>query len=440
MVRSARWFNPRFRDLFMNQIPKDIVIVGGGAAGYFAAINAAYHCPLHNYTILEASDNSLGKLKISGGGRCNITHSCFDPKLLVQGYPRGAKELRGAFSRFQPSDLIRWFQERGVALKTEGDGRIFPSSDRSETIIECLNQEACKMGIKIRERARVTRIIKRDQGFELEIHGAKSVTADRVLVATGGGISGHSLAEGVGHTIEPPAPSLFTFAIKHPLLSGMMGQSFSKVSLELIVRPKGEIRGKSAPKRGFRYHRQGPMIITHWGLSGPAILWLSAFGAQTLQKCAYKGELKVNFCPEYREEEMESHLRSIKKRLPKRLCTNEAPGGLSRRFWQRLLDIADCPKGILWGGLSDKALKRIAFFICSSTFQITGKGEYKDEFVTCGGVRLNEVEFKTMESRIVPGLFFAGELLDVDGVTGGFNFQNAWTTGWIAGSHIGKLD
>lgn len=413
---------------------RQIAVVGGGAAGFFAAITAAEASPDCAVTIYEATSHLLAKVKVSGGGRCNVTHACFEPRELIKRYPRGGRELLGAFSRWQPRDTVEWFQARGVTLKTEADGRMFPVTDSSQTIVDCLLAAAREAGVAIRLNCGVKTVERgvpdalsepnasggRVPPFGLQLTTGETVVADRVLLAAGGNRSnaGFTIAAGFGHTIEPPVPSLFTFNIKDPRLDGLAG-----VTVEEAV----------TAVAGQKLQERGPVLVTHWGLSGPGILKLSAWGARTLHDLGYKFTLRVNWAPKFNPETARAALEQARAANAKKQLTTWCPLGLPLRLWERLVAAAGFAPEAIWAGAGNTALRALATQVCEAEFAVDGKSTFKDEFVTCGGVRLSEVDFKTMESRLVPGLHFAGEFLDVDGITGGFNFQNAWTTGRLAG-------
>jgi predicted Rossmann fold flavoprotein len=414
----------------------NIAIVGGGAAGFFAAITAAEASADSVVTLYEATAHLLAKVKVSGGGRCNVTHACFEPRELVKRYPRGARELLGAFSRWQPRDTVEWFELRGVKLKTEEDGRMFPVTDSSQTIVDCLMGAARKAGVVIRTNCGVKVVERVDpraladgtnalgstrSAFKLSLTTGETVLCDRLLLAAGGNRSnaGFSIAAQFGHTIETPVPSLFTFNIKDPRLDGLAGVSVEEAATEVV--------GQKQLKE------RGPVLVTHWGLSGPGILKLSAWGARTLSDCGYKFTLRVNWAPKYNTETARAALEQARAVNPKKQITTWCPLGLPSRLWEKLVAAAGLAPDAIWTGIGNAALRALAAQVCEAEFAVDGKSTFKEEFVTCGGVRLGEVDFKTMESRLVPGLYFAGEFLDVDGITGGFNFQNAWTTGRLAG-------
>ncbi|MGF1514778.1 MAG: NAD(P)/FAD-dependent oxidoreductase [Elainellaceae cyanobacterium] len=408
-----------------------VVVIGGGAAGFFAAIACAEAHSDAQVTLLEAGRRCLSKVAISGGGRCNVTHACFDPARLITYYPRGGKALRGAFSRFQPQDTVRWFSDRGVALKTEADGRMFPVTDDSGTIMDCLQRAARRAGVMVHTGAAVSALARRDghgpapkgHRFHIELKSGERV-ADRVILATGSSARGQALARSLGHCIEPPVPSLFTLNIRESALNALAGVAVDPVRIQLRL-----AEGKSLKQTG-------PLLLTHWGVSGPAVLRLSAWGARHLHGCGYRAELRVNWLPTDTEEQVRQVLLDAKRETPKRTLMATPPAlaqRLPRRLWGYLLARAGVAPQTQWAQLPKAGLQQLVHELTQGEFAVAGKGVFKDEFVTCGGVRLSEVAFKTMESRCCPGLYFAGEVLDIDGITGGFNFQSAWTTGWLAG-------
>lgn len=402
---------------------KSIVIIGGGAAGYFAAIAAAEANPQARVSILERSANVLSKVRISGGGRCNVTHACFDPATLVGYYPRGSRELRGPFTRFQPRNTMQWFESRGISLKIEPDGRVFPTSDNSATIVNGLIDAAQQAGVQVWGNINVRAITKTDDGrFSIHIDSAPhlEVDADCVLLATGGSAQGHAWAKALGHTIVPPVPSLFTFNVQDARLHDLAGVSVERCAIQLQD-PTSETHS-------------GPVLVTHWGMSGPAVLRLSAWEARRLHNAQYRATLHINWLADWRSDAVVDRLNACKREIGARRVATHAPfSEIPLRLWQRLVIGAEIFEEQQWAKLPKSSLLKLADQLCCGEYAITGKGVFKDEFVTCGGVALNEVNFKTMESRVQSGLYFAGEILDIDGVTGGFNFQNAWTTGWIAG-------
>lgn len=401
-----------------------ILIVGGGAAGFFAAISCKTANPQREVILLEAGKTLLSKVLISGGGRCNVTHACFDPATLVQSYPRGAKALRGAFTRFQPRDTIAWFESHGVSLKTESDGRMFPVTDDARTIADCLIQAALNLGVEIHTRSPVLGVNTEDGQFRVQVKSGQELVemrGDRLLLATGSHPSGYQLAQRLGHTLVPPVPSLFTFKINDAALRELSGISVTEGRVELP---------------DLKLSQTGPVLVTHWGLSGPAILKLSAWGARALKKTEYQTPLRVNWLPQSKPDDLRQLLIKVKSQLgPKTLWAN-CPVPIPRRLWQYLLEKCGIGDRLQWAQFSKTQLNQLVQALTQDTYQITGKGVFKEEFVTCGGIPLKEVNFKTLESQCCPGLHFAGEILDIDGITGGFNFQNAWTTGWLAGKGV----
>ncbi len=388
----------------------EIVIMGGGAAGIFAALAAKQAHPDASVVVLEKTAVLLSKVKVSGGGRCNVTHACFDPKELIKNYPRGEKELLGPFHRFQPRDTIEWFESRKVKLKTESDGRMFPVTDSSSTIIDCLLSEARKLGVDIRLRQRVEKIEK----GTIHLKDNPPLTCSHLILASGSSPEGFTCAAALGHTIQPPVPSLFTFNVPTSLLKELSG-----VSVE------------SAAVKVGPYTQTGPLLITHFGFSGPAILKLSAWGARFLHDKNYRTEFTINWLPKLSQEELFRQLLHLKEQSPQKTLLALNPFYLPKNLWKELLGIDKT-----LANLSKKQLQELTQKLHADKYQMEGKTTHKEEFVTCGGVNLKEVDFKTMQSKICPGVYFAGEILDIDGVTGGFNFQNAWTTGYIAGSSI----
>lgn len=403
----------------------EVLVIGGGAAGFFGAIVCAEAHPHTRVTLLEASRQLLTKVRISGGGRCNVTHACFDPALLVQRYPRGGKALRGAFTRFQPRDTVNWFAQRGVKLKTETDGRMFPVTDDSTTIVHCLRRSAEQAGVFVQTAAPVVAVKQLYPGFEVQLKSGEVLYADRLLLATGSNPQGYQVAKSLGHTIESPVPSLFTFTIPEPALRELAGVAVEAQTQLLVANEKP-------------LEQQGPLLITHWGMSGPAVLKLSAWGARLLHDCCYQAILQVNWLPQQNSEQVRQTLFSAKTEHGKRSIVSYSPFSLPRRFWQYLVERAGMGVNDRWADLSKQGLHQLIQELTHGKYAIQGKGVFKDEFVTCGGVNLKQVDFKTMESRCCPHLYFAGEILDIDGITGGFNFQSAWTTAWLAGQAMGQ--
>jgi predicted Rossmann fold flavoprotein len=408
----------------------DVVVVGGGAAGFFGAIASAEANPGLRVVLLEAARSPLAKVRISGGGRCNVTHACFDPAQLVQHYPRGGKALRGAFTRFQAKDTVEWFAQRGVRLKTEADGRMFPTTDDSGTIVACLMQAAERAGVRLWTGAAVQQVEKtpavegQPGGFRVGLRSGVEIACERVLLATGSNPQGYAIARQLGHTLVDPVPSLFTFNLADPRLTELAGVAVNAAQVRLTAAEQ-------------QFEQTGPLLITHWGLSGPAILKLSAWGARALHQQRYQATLRINWLPTYSQETLRQQLTAVRSQLPRKSIAANCPVPIPRRLWERLIAQVGVEAGDRWAEVSNKTLNQLILELTQGHYQVTGKGVFKDEFVTCGGVALNQVDFKTMQSRQCPGLYFAGELLDIDGITGGFNFQSAWTTGWLAGQAIG---
>lgn len=397
--------------------PWDLIVVGGGAAGFFGAITFAGARPGSRTLILEKGPRILSKVAISGGGRCNVTHHCFEPRELVKYYPRGGRALIGAFHHWQPRDTVDWFESRGVRLKTEQDGRMFPLTDDSQTIIDCLTGEARRCGVEVRTHQAV-RSISASPGtaphFRVQTIDGPVLEAARVLIATGGPRESDPLASSLGHRVIPPAPSLFTFHIHDPLLKGLAGLAVGRVEL-------------SVPGQPLR--QQGPLLVTHSGLSGPAVLKLSAWGARWMQEQHYQFSLEIDWLPDMSRESLAERFREVRESWNRKKVATLSPFvETPNRLWERLVRTE-----VNWSGWSKAEEQALTQRLKRSRFDVAGKSMNKDEFVTAGGVDLGEVHLKTMESRLVPGLYFAGEALDVDGVTGGFNFQAAWTTGRLAG-------
>jgi predicted Rossmann fold flavoprotein len=416
-----------FQDKILKSV-YDLIVIGGGAAGFFAAIQAAEITPNIKILILEGTPKLLSKVEISGGGRCNVTHNCFDPRELISHYHRGKRELLGPFSRFQPKDTIEWFQAKGVAIKTEADGRMFPETNTSQTIISCFLEQAEKYGIEIKKKTRVSEITKKDsENFLITTRDGEIFEATNVLLATGSSKEGHQLAESFGHTITELAPSLFTFTIQNPILIDLAGLSFPSAEVNLKVTEKDFVL-------------QGPVLITHWGLSGPAILKLSSQAAKELFQEKYQAKLRINWIG-IKQEKVFQELEQARKEYPLRNIQKHPLFQLQKRFWERCCELAGIFEMIKYSECSNDLLRKLANILTQTELQVSGKGEFKEEFVTCGGVSLEEIDFRTYESKIVSGLFFAGEILNIDGETGGFNFQNAWTGGWHVGNAVGfKVD
>lgn len=401
-----------------------ILVAGGGAAGFFGAIACAETDGAAEVTLHEATLHPLAKVRVSGGGRCNVTHACFDPRELAKSFPRGSRELIGPFHRFGPAETVAWFKDRGVELKAEKDGRMFPVTDNSGTVVDCLTKAARGAGVRLCTGSGLRDLSRAPGGrngrFLAALSTGERVLADRVLIATGGGSGSSSLsiAASLGHAIVPPVPSLFTFHVDDPRLKGLGGVAVASASVSV---------------RGSRLRECGPVLVTHWGLSGPAILRLSAWGARDLHGAGYRFALAVNWAGDCTPERARSVLDAERAAHAKRHVSNTNSFGIPARLWERLVAAAGITPEMTWATVSGDALRAIVLQTTASEFTVTGKSMNKEEFVTCGGVSLEQVDMATMESRVCPGLHFAGEVLDIDGITGGYNFQSAWTTGWQAG-------
>lgn len=402
-----------------------LIVIGGGAAGFMGAITCAEASPLRlrsgqagrRVLLLERSAQLLAKVRISGGGRCNVTTALTDPVQLVLHYPRGGRELRGPFTRFGPKETVAWFAQHGVRLKAEADGRMFPITDDSQTIVDCLLDSARAAGVEIRTQIKIESIEKRNGELEIGLKDGERLLAERVLLATGSGPQGYEWATRLGHTIIPPVPSLFTFQLAAQHLPNLAGISVPDVIARL---PEAKLE------------QRGPLLITHWGVSGPAILKLSAWGARFLHERAYHADLRLNWLPAFSASALGAELATVKTSEARRVVVSQSPFPLPLRLWGRLAARAGLAENARWADVSKAQLAALKEELHNGAYRIEGKGAFKDEFVTCGGVSLKEVNFKTMESRVCPGLYLAGEILDIDGVTGGFNFQSAWTTGWLS--------
>lgn len=399
------------------------VVIGGGAAGFFGAISIARHNPDAEIILLEKTNKLLSKVKVSGGGRCNVTNSESNISTLLRNYPRGAKELRTVFGLFSTNDTIRFFEDRGVALKSENDGRVFPVADLSQVIIDCLVNEARVLGVKILTDSHVKTIRKEKDQFELTIKGGAKIICDKVLIAAGGfqNPESYTWLQAIGHSIVRPVPSLFTFNIPDFRLNGLQGLSVGNVSVRI---------------NGTRQSQDGAILITHWGLSGPSVIKLSAWLARQLYELNYSFGVVVNWLPQYNEETFREYLANLKKESSKKVFSSAALFNLPRRLWERFVALAQIDPDVRWHDLSKKQMNVLTQEIINGTYVVNGKTTFKEEFVTAGGVNLKEIDMHTMESKVESGLYFAGEVLDIDGVTGGFNFQAAWSTGFIAGKHI----
>jgi len=406
-------------------VPAKIAIVGGGAAGFFAAIAGAEANSANEVSIYERGSEFLTKVRISGGGRCNVTHACFDARAMSERYPRGERALISPLHRFSTSDTIAWFESRGVKLKTEEDGRMFPVTDSSQTVIDCLVDAAKASGVRLFTRKGVEAVRKNAAGFELKFSSGGTTSCDRFLLATGGTRSniGADIARSLGHTLLPAVPSLFSLHVAEKWLRSLPGISVADVAASVPQTPLKE---------------RGPLLITHNGVSGPAILRLSAWGARILHEFDYAFPLRLDWVPALTQQQLLQNFRSLRESHPNRRVANSPIAELPARLWEQLVIAAEINRETCWTTLSRENANRLAAQIVRTELTVEGKSLNKEEFVTCGGVKLNEVDFKTMQSRIVPGLYFAGEVLDIDGITGGFNFQAAWATGWIAGNAMAR--
>lgn len=396
-----------------------VKIIGGGAAGFFAAISVKTNHPEADVQILEKSNKLLAKVKVSGGGRCNVTHACFNNKDLVNFYPRGKKFLQQSFKIFTTSDTISWFKSRGVELKTEEDNRMFPTTNSSQTIIDCLLNECQKLRINILLGQNVQNIQQLPQGLQLSVN-QHNIIADYVIIASGGSpnLQGLQWLKNMGHTIQNPVPSLFTFNIPNNNIVNLMG----------VVAPKALVK-----IQGTNLQQTGAVLVTHWGLSGPAILKLSAWGARELADKNYNFVTAINWINIPNENLVREQLEQCKNLNAKKKISNINPFDLPNRLWMYLLEKSEINPEVIYAEQSKKGLNKLVNFLLNDTYEVSGKTTFKEEFVTCGGVDLSCINPETMQSKVFPKLYFAGEILDIDGVTGGFNFQAAWTTGFIAG-------
>lgn len=400
---------------------KKVIIIGGGASGFFTAANIDAN--LYDVTILEQNSDVLQKVKISGGGRCNVSHACFDPRELVQFYPRGNKELLSVFTKFQPGDTMNWYEEHGVALKIEDDNRIFPESNSSQSIIDCLVNECKKNNVKILTKQTVTEILPQENGYKIHTTD-QNYFADYVVFSTGSSPKAFKLLEKLGHQIIAPIPSLFTFNIKNEILKDLMGTSFQYVDIEI-------------PK--LNLEESGSLLITHWGLSGPAILKLSAWGARELAALKYQFEIIVNFIGTASEDALEI-FRNFKENEPKKTIGQAKIFDITNRFWQRILFVSGIDTAKQIANINNKEMQKIIENLCSCRMNVTGKSTFKEEFVTAGGVDLKEMDFKTMKSKKLPNFYISGEVLNIDAVTGGFNFQACWSEGWLIAQDLNAVN
>ena len=411
--------------------PKKCIVIGGGAAGFFCAVNAARLYPNLKIILVEKSSKLLSKVRVSGGGRCNVTHACFEISNLVKKYPRGANFLKKAFHQFNTNHTIQWFQERGVPLKTEADGRMFPSTDSSQTIIDCLLREANKYGVEIMMNKEVKEVKsgkfkiqnKEEERFEIRFANGENLQSDYVIVACGG-YPKSTMFEwltDLGHTIETPVPSLFTFNMPGNSITELMGVSVPNALVKVV---------------GTKIVQEGPLLITHWGMSGPAILKTSAWGARELADKNYHFQVLVNWISDYNEQSLREAWPALRQQHSAQKISNRNPFGLPNRLWVYLLQQCEIKEDIRWADLPSKQQNKLISTLTAQPFEVKGKTTFKEEFVTSGGIKLTEVDANSMQSKIMPRLFFAGEILNVDGVTGGFNFQHAWTSGFLAAKNL----
>lgn len=401
----------------MNANYFDVVIVGGGAAGIFSAINAANNNSNLKVAVLEKTNELLAKVKVSGGGRCNVTHACFEPSELVKYYPRGNKELLSAFYQFQPGDVIAWFSEKNIELKIETDGRMFPTTDNSQTIIDCFLNEIKRLKINVELQTKVENIVKQDDLFNVTTN-RNNIICKKIIVTTGGfnKPENYQFITNLGHTIETPVPSLFTFNLpKHPILN--LQGIVAAVEIKIL---------------DTKFIENGSLLITHWGFSGPAVLKLSAWAARYLAEKKYEFAVEISWLPSTTEDELMQKLLMLKTTSSTKKVNNAFDFNLPNKLKSYLIAKAEINEDLKWADVSKKQLQQLVVVLLKDRYVSKGKTTFKQEFVTCGGVKLNEINFKTMESKLVPNLFFAGEVLNIDALTGGFNFQAAWTTSWIA--------
>jgi predicted Rossmann fold flavoprotein len=405
-----------------NHSPRRVVVIGGGAAGFFASISAARHHPQAEVWLLEKNRTLLNKVRISGGGRCNVTHDCPDTKRLAQAYPRGGAFLRPLFQQFGVADTIRWFEQEGVTLKTEADGRMFPTTDSSETIVYALQEAARRAGVRIRTSCGVKTLRAQDDQWHLEGFDDQTWLADAVIVTTGGNpqLSGYDWLAELGLRIVPPVPSLFTFNVPDSPLHALSGVSVPKATVRIA---------------GRKQSQDGPLLVTHWGFSGPAVLKMSAWAARDLADLDYTFTALTNWVADYSENQLREYLLDFKQAHPKKVVSSNPLLGVPTRLWAALCQLSEIDDTRRWVDLSNKQFNKLLNNLLNFESQVKGKTTFKEEFVTAGGVDLNQINGPSMAAKQLKGLFFAGEVLDVDAVTGGFNFQAAWTTGWVAGKY-----
>ena len=406
---------------------KKIVVIGGGAAGFFSAIQLAELHPHWEICILEKSNKILSKVKVSGGGRCNVTHACPDIETLLTKYPRGSRFLKKAFYQFATTNTIEWFAKNGVKLHTEKDGRMFPTTNNSETIINCFLQKVNQYKIKVLLNHEVVNVEKiTPTTFTITLAHQKNMTAEGICVATGGMLKSQNFEWLVrmGHRIKEPVPSLFTFNTNQSTITSLMGVAVDYASIQWA---------------GHKHIEKGPLLITHWGISGPAAIKLSAWCAQEMAAVHYEGNIHINWTPNYTEQSLTMEWINLRMEMGKKIIGSKNPFNLPNRLWQYLLEEAGIDKSLQWAAIKSMEQRKLIQLLVRTSLPIKGKTTFKEEFVTCGGVDLSDIDASTMESKIVAGLHFAGEMMDVDGITGGFNFQHAWTSGWLAAQHMAHL-
>ena len=406
---------------------KKIVVIGGGAAGFFSAIQLAELHPHWEICILEKSNKILSKVKVSGGGRCNVTHACPDIETLLTKYPRGSRFLKKAFYQFATTNTIEWFAKNGVKLHTEKDGRMFPTTNNSETIINCFLQKVNQYKIKVLLNHEVVNVEKiTPTTFTITLAHQKNMTAEGICVATGGMLKSQNFEWLVrmGHRIKEPVPSLFTFNTDQSTITSLMGVAVDYASIQWA---------------GHKHIEKGPLLITHWGISGPAAIKLSAWCAQEMAAVRYEGHIHINWTPNYTEQSLTMEWINLRMEMGKKIIGSKNPFNLPNRLWQYLLEEAGIDKSLQWAAIKSMEQRKLIQLLVRTSLPIKGKTTFKEEFVTCGGVDLSDIDASTMESKIVAGLHFAGEMMDVDGITGGFNFQHAWTSGWLAAQHMAHL-
>lgn len=403
---------------------KKILIIGGGAAGYFTAINAKENNPDLDITILEKGKDVLQKVKISGGGRCNVTHACFEPKELVKFYPRGEKELLGPFHQFMTGDTFEWFDDRGVPLKIEDDNRVFPEANTSQAIIDCFQNNVDKLGVKVLTNCGVNEVYQQENKWIINTKD-KTFEADKLVIAAGSSKKTWELCETLNHTIINPVPSLFTFNINDARLTDLLGISVPNATVTIV---------------GTKLEASGPLLITHWGMSGPAVLKLSAFGARILADKNYQYNVEVNWLSTSSENVLHSLL-NLKKKEPRKTVVLKSPfAEISKRLWERFVTFSEISKTQNWADISNYQLEKLVNQLTKGIYNANGRTTFKDEFVTAGGIDLKEINFKKFESKKHKNLYFVGEVLNIDAVTGGFNFQNAWTGGYICAKALAETN